>query len=92
MNIFALNSDPILAAQNHVDRHVVKMPLETSQILCTVVRGLGGEADISRLTKTTPVPFGRASPLETTNGWSNWGSHFAMGTHIGITENMPVRK
>ena len=54
MNIFALNSDPILAAQNHVDRHVVKMPLETSQILCTVVRGLGGEARYKPTHKNHP--------------------------------------
>ena len=44
MNIFALSNDPILAARWHCDKHVVKMPLEASQILCTVVRGLGGEA------------------------------------------------
>ena len=54
MNIFALNSDPILAAQNHVDRHVVKMPLEASQILCTVVRGLGGEARYKPTHKNHP--------------------------------------
>ena len=54
MNIFALNSDPILAAQNHVDKHVVKMPLEASQILCTVVRGLGGEARYKPTHKNHP--------------------------------------
>lgn len=35
MNIFVLDSNPILAAQAHVDKHVVKMPLETAQLLCT---------------------------------------------------------
>jgi len=54
MNIFALNSDPILAAQNHVDKHIVKMPLEASQILCTVVRGLGGEARYKPTHKNHP--------------------------------------
>ena len=54
MNIFALNSDPILAAQNHVDKHVVKMPLEASQILCTVVRGLGGGASYKPTHKNHP--------------------------------------
>ena len=36
MNIFYLDDDPVLAAQQHCDRHVVKMILETAQILSTV--------------------------------------------------------
>lgn len=36
MNIFVLDTDPKLAAQAHCDRHVVKMILETAQILSTV--------------------------------------------------------
>ena len=36
MNIFALSGKPREAAKWHVDKHVVKMPLETAQILCTV--------------------------------------------------------
>lgn len=35
MNIFVLDEDPLLCAQAHVDKHVVKMPLETAQILST---------------------------------------------------------
>ena len=38
MNIFALSTNPREAAKWHVDKHVVKMPLETAQILCTVRR------------------------------------------------------
>lgn len=34
MNIFYLDKDPVLAAQYHCDKHVVKMTLETAQILC----------------------------------------------------------
>lgn len=41
MNIFVLSSDPIVAARYHLDKHVVKMPLETAQILCTVNRKYG---------------------------------------------------
>jgi hypothetical protein len=33
MNIFYLDSDPELAAQMHCDKHVVKMILETAQLL-----------------------------------------------------------
>ena len=35
MNIFYLDHDPVLAAQMQVDKHVVKMILETAQLLCT---------------------------------------------------------
>jgi hypothetical protein len=44
MNIFAVDRDPGVAARALCDRHVVKMTLETAQILCTVVHGLGGRA------------------------------------------------
>lgn len=36
MNIFVLDTDPVLAAQMHCDKHVVKMILEAAQILSTV--------------------------------------------------------
>lgn len=35
MNIFFLDYDPIRCAQYHVDKHVIKLPLETAQLLCT---------------------------------------------------------
>ena len=36
MNIFVLDNDIERCAQYHCDKHVVKMILETAQILCTV--------------------------------------------------------
>lgn len=42
MNIFALDKNPIRAARYHVDRHVVKMILEYSQLLSTAHRILDG--------------------------------------------------
>ena len=45
MNIFALSIHPPEAARWHVDKHVVKMPIETAQILCTV-RHIYGESDV----------------------------------------------
>jgi hypothetical protein len=36
MNIFFLDRDPVAAAPMHTDKHVVKMVLETAQILSTV--------------------------------------------------------
>jgi hypothetical protein len=44
MNIFALDLDPKIAARYHCDKHVVKMILETSQILCTVLHQRGIDA------------------------------------------------
>lgn len=35
MNIFALDKEPATAAAYHCDKHVVKMILETAQLLCT---------------------------------------------------------
>ena len=34
MNIFVLNENPILAARDHCNKHVVKMILESAQMLC----------------------------------------------------------
>lgn len=35
MNIFILDENQKLCAQHHVDKHIIKMPLETAQLLCT---------------------------------------------------------
>ena len=37
MNLFYLDEDLDKAAQYHVDKHIVKMPLEAAQILCTTI-------------------------------------------------------
>ena len=36
MNIFVLDECPIQSAQMQCDKHIVKMPLETAQMLCSV--------------------------------------------------------
>ena len=35
MNIFVLSENPVEAAQMQCDQHIVKMTLETGQMLCT---------------------------------------------------------
>jgi hypothetical protein len=45
MNIFILDNDPIAAAQSQIDKHIVKMPLETAQLLCTAAR-VHGASDV----------------------------------------------
>jgi len=41
MNIFASDTDPVKAAQNLDDKRVVKMVLESAQILCAALYNLG---------------------------------------------------
>ena len=43
MNIFYLDKDPVKAAQLQYNKHVVKMILESAQMLCTVHRYFGNE-------------------------------------------------
>lgn len=42
MNVFYLNPDPILAAEYHLDKHIVKMPIEYAQLMSTAHRMLDG--------------------------------------------------
>ena len=41
MNIFVLHKDPDTAARMQCDKHVVKMVLETAQLLCSVAHSKG---------------------------------------------------
>ena len=41
MNIFILDEDPYIAATYHCDKHVIKMIVESAQILCTVLHKKG---------------------------------------------------
>ena len=43
MNIFYLHPDPTIAAQMMCDKHVLKMVLETAQLLSTAHRELDGD-------------------------------------------------
>ena len=54
MNIFYFNHNPITSAEAQPDKMLVKMPLETAQMLCTAHRELDGDewADEVGLYKT----------------------------------------
>lgn len=54
MNIFFLDYDPKKCAQYHNDKHVVKMILETAQLLCGVHWMIGGEAPYKLSHKNHP--------------------------------------
>ena len=53
MNIFYLSSNPKQAAQYHLDKHVVKMIIESAQLLCTAHRLLDGKMIVRRETTKT---------------------------------------
>lgn len=73
MNIFMLDRDPVQAARWMVDRHVVKMILESAQLLSTAHRVLDGvmtegvrvnlETGKSRRVKAWQLPDARDSVL-----------------------------
>ncbi len=46
MNIFYLHRDPVKAAQVQYDKHVVKMILESAQMLCTAHHVYGNPDDV----------------------------------------------
>lgn len=46
MNIFILDENPQLAARYHTDKHVVKMILESAQLLVTAVRVINGKKHV----------------------------------------------
>jgi hypothetical protein len=51
MNIFILDNDPVKAAQDQCDKHVVKMIIESAQMLSTVHRMVDGVME-RRLSKS----------------------------------------
>jgi len=53
MNIFYLDSDPKICAQYHCDKHVVKMILETAQMLSTAHHVLDGDDAIDGIYRST---------------------------------------
>jgi len=54
MNIFYINEDPIIAAQELADDHIRKMQIESAQMCCTAHWETGGEAPYKRAHKNHP--------------------------------------
>ena len=50
MNIFYLHEDPIQNAKWHIDKHIVKMPIEYAQLMSTAHRMLDGEMYLGKTT------------------------------------------
>lgn len=83
MNIFYLDNDPTIAAQMHCDKHVVKMILETAQLLSTAHRLLDG-------TQYIDSSSGRKIKRWKLNGIND--SLLYKATHINHPSNVWVRE
>ena len=60
MNIFVLDLDPKQAAVTQLDKHVVKMPLESAQMLCSALIAHGVE----------DTPYKKAHPKHPCTLWA----------------------
>jgi hypothetical protein len=80
MNIFYLDADPAIAAQQQCDKHCVKMILETAQLLSTAHRLLNGDeyADSVGLYKATHKNHPSAVWVRQSTANYNW-------THLHLT-------
>ena len=86
MNIFFLDQDPHVAAQYHCDKHVVKMILESAQLLATAHRVLDGKMVVEpnangRKMKRWRLDDSRDSVLYT-------ASHVNHPSAVWVRENM----
>lgn len=61
MNIFILDNDPVKAAVQQLDKHVVKMPLESAQMLCSALIAHGVE----------DTPYKKAHPKHPCTLWAS---------------------
>tara|TARA_R110002096_G_scaffold323861_1_gene517997 strand:+ start:77 stop:574 length:498 start_codon:yes stop_codon:yes gene_type:complete len=72
MNIFHLSRCPIQSAQMQCDTHVVKMILETAQLLSTAHHVLDGDAAIGGIYKKTHMNHPSAIWARETSGNYRW--------------------
>lgn len=69
MNIFVLDRDPKKAAIMQCDKHVVKMPVETAQMLASAMRRHGA-TDIDMPFTKAGTPYGNAHPHHPCTLWA----------------------
>ena len=70
LNIFVLDRDIPTCARYHADQHVVKMILESAQMLCTVINLSGGRS-----------PYKSTHPQHPCTLWQ--GLHWPIGCGCG---------
>jgi hypothetical protein len=72
MNIFVLSKSPVISAQEMCDKHVVKMILESAQMLSTAHRILDGDDVDEILYKKTHANHPCTKWCRNTNNNYNW--------------------
>lgn len=77
MNIFILDQNPILAAQYHCDKHVVKMVLEHAQMISTVLQLLSVNVNFD-LYKSTHVNHPCVKWIQSSSQNFTWFVNHAM--------------
>jgi len=76
MNIFYLSKNSKKCARYHSDKHVVKMILETAQLLCTAIWLSGGKAPYKATHKNHPsAKWARTSK-------ANWNWLYSLGVEL----------
>lgn len=68
MNIFYLDPNPALAARYHCDKHVIKMILESAQLLCTAINYHAGE----QVTPYKSTHINHPCSIWVRESFSNW--------------------
>jgi hypothetical protein len=82
MNIFFLDTDPVVAAQQQCDKHVPKMAVETVQMLVSAVRRHGAtDADVPLTKAGTPHRGGYAHHPSTVWAGDTAGNFFWLADH-----------
>ena len=69
MNIFTLHTNPRMAARMQCDKHVVKMPLESAQMLASALRRYGA-TDIDMPFTKAGKPYGNSHPNHPCTVWA----------------------
>jgi len=84
MNIFYLDEDPKLCAQYHTDKHVVKMILESAQLLCTAVNVLAGE----QVTPYKSTHVNHPCSIWVRESFDNWNYVWNLAKHLEVEWNL----
>ncbi len=76
MNIFFLHYNTKKCARYHCDKHVIKMILETAQLLCSAIWLCGGQAPYKLTHKNHP------SAIWTRTSKNNWNWLYSLGIEL----------
>ena len=76
MNIFYIDRDPVIAAQMSCDKHVVKMILESAQMLCAAHRVLDGDEYADKMGLYKMVHKNHPSTIWTRTSKKNYDWHW----------------